>query len=129
MSAADGARAYYDGDCGVCTAVVAWLRPRLPAVTFAAFQTVDARELAACDLTVERCSEGLQLVRGGRVAASGADAFNALAVEGRLPGWRLAAVCAACPPLRSIERRVYATFARRRATISRLLGQHSCRIS
>ena len=129
MSAAEGARAYYDGDCGVCSAVVAWLRPRVTGVTFAAFQQAGEDELAACGLSAARCSEGLQLVCDGRVAASGADAFNALAVIGRLPGWRLAALLAACPPLRSLERIVYVAFARRRAAISRLLGYTTCRLS
>jgi predicted DCC family thiol-disulfide oxidoreductase YuxK len=129
MSAADGARVYYDGDCGVCSAVVAWLRPRVPGVSFAPFQGAGEDELAACGLSTERCSEALQLVRDGRVAASGADAFNALAIIGRLPGWRLAALLAACPPLRSLERLAYAVVARRRASISRALGQTACRLS
>ena len=100
----------FDGDCGVCTRLAAWVAYTLPE-----WDVVPAADLGA-----------LRYDLGDTDRRWGAAAVNV--TLGTIFPWLrpLLRMVEATPPLFAIERGAYAAFAARRATISRLIGAPRC---
>lgn len=125
--------AYYDGDCGLCSAFVrfAFARQRSEMrVEFRPYQSARAEELGRYGLDADRCSRGFMLVEheSGTLRAEGGPAVRAvLRGGGGIVGF-LAGAVDALPPLLWAERRIYPLIARNRARISVAIGTTACNI-
>jgi predicted DCC family thiol-disulfide oxidoreductase YuxK len=118
----------YDGDCGICSAVIAWFATRTHQVEYRSFTSLDAQELEDLGVTNEACATALHVI-DGRCVLRGARAMNRLA---RLAGHpiRLPAMIADnVPPLVWLEELAYRVFASKRHLISAWLGQNACRLN
>lgn len=116
----------YDGDCGICEAVVSWFRVRSQ-LRFVAYQSLDDSELASLGLSRARCSESIQAVRvDGFVLQGGRAMVEVIGRAGVV--WRIAARACRIAPLESIVNLGYVLIASNRRSISRLLRRGACRV-
>jgi len=123
-------RLIYDGECGICRALVErldWLDPegRWEALPYQSLGDAGLRELG---LTSADCAREVQVVTGqGRIFA-GPWAVNYLLWE-RWPGQVLVTVLFALPPLLLLEWVGYRLVARYRSRLSRWFGLTACAVS
>ena len=123
-------RLIYDGECGICRALVerlSWLDPegRWEALPYQSLGDAGLRQLG---LTPADCAREVQVItEQGRVFA-GPWAVNYLLWE-RWPGRILVAILFALPPLLLLEWVGYRLVARYRSRLSRWFGLTACAVS
>lgn len=101
----------YDGDCGFCSACIAWMVSRTaPSADVEAWQV---RDLGALGLTEQECAEMVQWIGPRSERASGAEALARFLLTGNARGRVLGrALC--FPIIRSAARHVYRVVASNR---------------
>jgi predicted DCC family thiol-disulfide oxidoreductase YuxK len=117
----------YDGDCGICEAIIARLRHSSATAQLLYLPSQDFcdAELRALGVSRETLQKTIA-VRTRRFVLRGAPAFNYIMWHTRGFRW-LSGIAIAFPPLLILESVLYRVVARNRGRLSAFLGLRACR--
>jgi len=116
----------FDGDCGICSRAVRWLRRHDGSKRIRALPSRTPGLLQQLGVSEEEAGAALWAIADGREHLRGAAAINAALAALRPGPWPLVARLYALPAIRRLEDAAYAWVAAHRGRLSRFGSPGSC---